>query len=444
MRMPRLLTSVSLNCSPIGPFITLSRCAASRQMYGASTIEIDGTHAPKLAAPSVTICCTPFAVASIVSRELPSCPFGKAWMLIRPCDLSFTFAAIFSIIWTDGCVAGTTSLQRIVTCCAIAAVAAIHALAITTPLIRSIASPPVVRFWSSHLIVRRKARRTRPAYPPLALQPMRMIGQREPSPLDPFTTCKREHFEQLAHLGRGGEHLHSRCFAQVGEGFRRRDLAQPIENAAGQEKRRLRREACDRKTRAFSRFGNRGEIDVRREIRQTGPQKRIAVRAMPIVAHQRAFVSLGMVILAPRKAIIDDQQGSGREPSSEMLDQRLRRRIDLAPVIALRRKACCSDRLQSIIAQWPFRPRESIAIERHAPLQPHAATTRDHMRRYRVQHFVQQDHPVDPRRQLRCPFDPRQFRGRGPLDRRALPLAQILAHLNDAITHGRRTGGGEG
>jgi len=105
-----------------------------------------------------------------------------------------------------------------------------------------------------------------------------MIGQREPSPLDPFTTCKREHFEQFAHLGRGGEHLHSRCFAQVGEGFRRRDLAQPIENAAGQEKRRLRREACDRKTRAFSRFGNRGEIDVRREIRQTGPQARAALK----------------------------------------------------------------------------------------------------------------------------------------------------------------------
>ena len=81
--MPRLLISVSLNCSPIGPFITLSRCAASRQIYGASTIEIAGTQAPKLAAPSVTICCTPFAVASIVSRELPSCPFGKDWMLIR-------------------------------------------------------------------------------------------------------------------------------------------------------------------------------------------------------------------------------------------------------------------------------------------------------------------------------------------------------------------------
>src|SRR5258705_11226604 len=41
-------------------------------------------------------------------------------MLISPRDFSFTFAAIFSIICTGGCVAGTTSIQRIVTWCALA------------------------------------------------------------------------------------------------------------------------------------------------------------------------------------------------------------------------------------------------------------------------------------------------------------------------------------
>src|SRR5438046_2485759 len=48
-------------------------------------------------------------------------------MLIRSCDFSFTFAAILSIICTDGWVAGTTSLQRIVTCCASAAAIAPNA-----------------------------------------------------------------------------------------------------------------------------------------------------------------------------------------------------------------------------------------------------------------------------------------------------------------------------
>jgi len=116
--MPRALTSVSLNCSPIGPFIALSRWAASRQMYGASTTEIDGTQAPKFAAPSVTTCCAPFATASIMSREPPSWPPGNDWITMRPPDFSFASAAIRSIICTDGCVPPTTSPQRIVTCCA--------------------------------------------------------------------------------------------------------------------------------------------------------------------------------------------------------------------------------------------------------------------------------------------------------------------------------------
>src|SRR5689334_4415647 len=62
-------------------------------------------------------------------------------MTMRPPDLSFTSAAIRSIIWTDGCVAGTTSLQRIVTCCATALLPASHAVAARTPIILRIAPP---------------------------------------------------------------------------------------------------------------------------------------------------------------------------------------------------------------------------------------------------------------------------------------------------------------
>ena len=39
---------------------------------------------------------------------------------MRPFDFAFTSAAMRSIICTDGCVAATTSPQRIVTCCACA------------------------------------------------------------------------------------------------------------------------------------------------------------------------------------------------------------------------------------------------------------------------------------------------------------------------------------
>src|SRR6187455_179239 len=93
-------------------------------MYGASTTEIDGTQAPKFAAPSVTTCCAPFATASIMSREPPSWPPGNDWITIRPPDFSFASAAMRSIICTDGCVPPTTSPHRIVTCWAPTAPAA--------------------------------------------------------------------------------------------------------------------------------------------------------------------------------------------------------------------------------------------------------------------------------------------------------------------------------
>lgn len=98
--------------------------------------EIDGIHAPKLAAPSVMSCCEPLETASIMSREPPICPPVKPWMSTRPAVLAFTSVATRSIICTCGCVPPTTSPQRITSVCAsawvLAAVAATRVAAHST------------------------------------------------------------------------------------------------------------------------------------------------------------------------------------------------------------------------------------------------------------------------------------------------------------------------
>src|SRR5437764_1580930 len=102
---------------------------------------------------------------------------------------------------------------------------------------------------------------------------------------------------------------------------------------------------------------------------------------MPIMSHQRAFVAIGMVVLGAWKSVVDDERRARGEPASDILDQRLGSRIDLAQVIAARGKSRRGERGESFIAKRPLRPGESIGLERHAALEPCAAATRDQMHR---------------------------------------------------------------
>src|SRR5437762_14370065 len=106
---------------------------------------------------------------------------------------------------------------------------------------------------------------------------------------------------------------------------------------------------------------------------------------MPIMSHQRAFVAMGMVVLCAWKSVVDDERRARREAASDILDQRLGGRIDLAPVIAARRKSRRGERGESFIANRPLRPGDTIALERHAALPPRAAATRDQMHRSRAE-----------------------------------------------------------
>src|SRR5689334_633246 len=109
---------------------------------------------------------------------------------------------------------------------------------------------------------------------------------------------------------------------------------------------------------------------------------------MSIMSHQRAFVALGMVVLGAWKAVVDDEGRTCREPTSDFFDQRLGGWIYLAQVIAAGGKSSRGERRQCFLAKLPLGPHESIAIERHAALQPCAAAPCDQMHGNRIEHFV--------------------------------------------------------
>src|SRR6185437_4339863 len=116
--MPRFWTRSRLSSSMIGELTTLRMCCASRQMYGASMIEIGATNWPKIAAPSSTIWMAPLEVDSTTSREPPSWPPGKSWISTAPAVSSFTCLAMRSIMIACGWFGASTVAQRNTTVCA--------------------------------------------------------------------------------------------------------------------------------------------------------------------------------------------------------------------------------------------------------------------------------------------------------------------------------------
>src|SRR6266480_5140813 len=111
--------------------------------------------------------------------------------------------------------------------------------------------------------------------------------------------------------------------------------------------------------------------------------------AVAIMSHQRAFASLAMEILGAWKTVVDDQHRAGNHALADQFDQRFCGWIDLAQVITVGGKARTREHRQTLVAQRPLGPLELIAVARHAALEPRAAASRNDMRRYRIQHLIQ-------------------------------------------------------
>src|SRR5438046_10001536 len=102
-------------------------------------------------------------------------------------------------------------------------------------------------------------------------QPMRSVAECKSLPRNVVTANKRQHLERFAHFGGRRQRLHRGRLAEISERFRRADFSQSIEQPAGKQERRLRCESRYAESCALARFGDRREIDVRRQIGKARP-----------------------------------------------------------------------------------------------------------------------------------------------------------------------------
>src|SRR5580765_226555 len=140
----------------------------------------------------------------------------------------------------------------------------------------------------------------------------------------------RQHLEELAHLRGREELLRLRRDGCVDEGVFDIRLAQHVGDAAVDQELRLRRVAEQLGARRPRRAGEGAEVDVRGDVLVARPRERIGVRAMTVVAHQRPGGALRMVVLLPRKTVVDDEDETVLEMLAEGTHPVARSELDLA------------------------------------------------------------------------------------------------------------------
>src|SRR5262245_11484282 len=112
---------------------------------------------------------------------------------------------------------------------------------------------------------------------------------------------ERDHLEELTHLG--GVHQAVGLIREREKRrpvFRRRAREHLGDPAVGEELRLAR--VSEQVEPAFAGGrGDRAEVDVGRDVLQAGKKKRIGVRLMPVMAHERSFTALRVVVLPLRE-----------------------------------------------------------------------------------------------------------------------------------------------
>ena len=92
----------------------------------------------------------------------------------------------------------------------------------------------------------------------------------------------------------------------------------------------MRRVAENAQPRFGGDVGERAEVDMRSDVFAAGVVEHVGVRAMTVMAHQRAACALRVVVLATREAVIDDEDCALLQPLGERADPRSRSEVDLA------------------------------------------------------------------------------------------------------------------
>src|SRR5688572_18933955 len=158
----------------------------------------------------------------------------------------------------------------------------------------------------------------------------RAVASEKPEERPVYSAAYGEHLEELAHFGRRKQLLRlgsERCIVQRVLHIR---LRKHIGDAAVHQELRLRGVAEHLEPRVHGGARKRGEVDVRRDVLLSRACEDIGVRAMPVMAHERSRRALRVIVLAARKAVIDDENDALFEPRRDFAHPAARDEADLA------------------------------------------------------------------------------------------------------------------
>src|SRR5467141_3668084 len=163
-----------------------------------------------------------------------------------------------------------------------------------------------------------------------SLKRVRAIATRkaQQGPSDP--AADRPFFEKLAHLRRRTQLVRLGGERRVMQGVLDIGFAEHFRDAAIDEELRLRGVTEDLEPGVARGVREGAEVDMGAHVLLAGMQERVAVRLVAVMAHQRAHRALRVVILMPRKAVVDDEDSAFGQLLAKRTHPGARRESDLA------------------------------------------------------------------------------------------------------------------
>src|SRR5215831_16875703 len=247
---------------------------------------------------------------------------------------------------------------------------------------------------------------------------------------------ERDRLEQLAHLSRAHQAVRLVGERQEPRLVLGRGALHQLGDAAVDEELRLARVPGEPEAGLARCRGDRAEVDMARDVLKPREEERVGVRVVAVVAHQRSFPALRMVVLPARKPVVDEQRDAFLEHAAERAHEAARGEPDLGAEAF--RKPELARRLQELARRDAPRPVEALAAHPDpAFLDPSAVDAHD-VNRHRIQDLVA-DHDageggrqaVQPRHALEQVRHPRG-------ERVAAALAQVGRELEDQVAVRRR------
>ncbi len=206
-------------------------------------------------------------------------------------------------------------------------------------------------------------------------------------------------------------------------------LGQQLGDAAVNQEKRLRGVAQQLQSGVNSALRHGGEIDVGGDVLQTGPEKRLIMGVVTVVAHQRAAVALWVEILVATKTIVDPQQRALLQSLPQTGQQTACRQIDFADIRRLHWQGL-RRRQQFTCPQRPVLPGKALCRADHPALINPIRLPGHQMHRQRIQHLVGDQRAAESFRQC---IQPHHALAPARRQARLLALAQIRADFQNGV-----------